>query len=154
MAHYSGSGLSKGVQLNQIAMRKWVRAAVLLSGLTGAGGIILAAVGAHLAADARLHNAAHLMLIHAAAAIGLCGLALARPQRGMWFAAAACVLLCGSLVFGSGITLGALLESKLFLMAAPIGGVVLIGGWLLAAIAAAIMLRPSHQAVTDQKFEN
>jgi uncharacterized membrane protein YgdD (TMEM256/DUF423 family) len=132
---------------------KLVRAVAVLSGLTGAGGIILAAVGAHLVSGAELHNAAHLMLIHAAAAAGLCGTALALPRRGRWFASAACLLLSGSLVFASSMALGALLESKLFSMAAPAGAVLLIGGWLLAATAAAIAW-PPQEAGRDQKFEN
>jgi uncharacterized membrane protein YgdD (TMEM256/DUF423 family) len=103
--------------------------------------------------NAGLHNAAHLMLIHAAAAVGLCGLALALPARGIWFAGAACVLLAGSLVFGSGIVLGTVLKSERFPMAAPVGGSLLIGGWILASIAAAIALGPSQAGARDQKFE-
>jgi uncharacterized membrane protein YgdD (TMEM256/DUF423 family) len=125
-----------------MVIRQWVRMTGVLSGLTGAGGIILATVSAHLMPNSGLHNAAHLMLIHAAAAAGLCGLALAAPQRAMWFAGAACVLLCGSLAFGSGMVLGTVLKNELFLMAAPVGGMLLIGGWLLAAVAAAIAFGP------------
>ena len=136
-----------------MTISKFVRAVAVLSGLTGAGGIILAAAGAHLSSAAGLHNAAHLMLIHAAAAAGLCGIALALPRRGKWFASAACLLLSGSLVFASSMALGALLESKLFLMAAPAGAVLMLAGWLLAAIAAAIAW-PSQEAGRDQKFEN
>jgi hypothetical protein len=62
-----------------MVIRQWVRMIGVLSGLTGAGGIILATVSAHLMPNSGLHNAAHLMLIHAAAAAGLCGLALAAP---------------------------------------------------------------------------
>ena len=136
-----------------MAIRKWVRLVAILSGLTGAGGTILAAVGAYLVPNAGLHNAAHLVLIHAAAAAGLCGLALAAPHRGTWFASAACVLLFGGWVFGSGVVLGTVLKNELFLMAAPLGGMLLIGGWLLAALAAVIVLRPSQEAALDQKFE-
>jgi len=136
-----------------MALRKWVRAAGVLSGLAGAGGIILAALSAHRVPGAGLHNAAHLMLIHAAASVALCGLALALPRRGMWFAGAACVLLAGSLLFGSGIALGAVLNIELFQMVAPLGGILLIGGWILVAVAAAIALGPSQEAALHQKFE-
>ncbi len=66
-------------------LRKWACAAAALAGVTGAGGIILAAIAAHDVPDQRLQTAANFMLLHAAATLGVCGLSVAVPQRGVWF---------------------------------------------------------------------
>ena len=121
-------------------MRKWVRASATLAGLTGAGGLILAAADAHLVPDTRLHTAANLMLLHAVAAIALINLALAVPRRGIWFVSAAGMLLSGSVIFGCDLTLRALLATRPFPMAAPLGGSLLILGWI--SLGAVIILRP------------
>jgi uncharacterized membrane protein YgdD (TMEM256/DUF423 family) len=129
-------------------MRKWVRASATLAGLTGAGGLILAAADAHLVPDTRLHTAASLMLLHAVAAIALTSLALAVPQRGIWFVSAAGMFLSGSVIFGCDLTLRALLA--LFPMAAPLGESLLILGWIIIALATVVILRPSHSGTGDQ----
>jgi uncharacterized membrane protein YgdD (TMEM256/DUF423 family) len=121
-------------------MRKGVRASATMAGLTGAGGLILAAADAHLVPDTRLHTAASLMLLHSVAAIALTSLALAVPQRGIWFVSAAGMLLSGSVIFGS----------RLFPMAAPLGGSLLILGWIIIALAGVVILRPSHSGTGDQ----
>jgi uncharacterized membrane protein YgdD (TMEM256/DUF423 family) len=131
-------------------MRKGVRASATMAGLTGAGGLILAAADAHLVPDTRLHTAASLMLLHAVAAIALTSLALAVPQRGIWFVSAAGMLLSGSVIFGCDLTLRALLATRLFPMAAPLGGSLLILGWIIIALAAVVILRPSHSGTGDQ----
>jgi uncharacterized membrane protein YgdD (TMEM256/DUF423 family) len=113
-----------------------MRASATTAGLTGAGGLILAAADAHLVPDTRLHTAASLMLLHAVAAIALTSLALAVPQRGIWFVSAAGMLLSGSVIFGCDLTLR---------VAAPLGGSLLILGWIIIALAAVVILRPSHR---------
>jgi uncharacterized membrane protein YgdD (TMEM256/DUF423 family) len=117
-------------------LRKWACAAAALAGLTGASGIILAAVAAHGVADQRLQTAANFMLLHAAATLAVCGLSIAVPQRGVWFLGAAWVFLCGSLLFGGDLAARALAGTRLFPMAAPLGGTLLIIGWVLVALAA------------------
>jgi uncharacterized membrane protein YgdD (TMEM256/DUF423 family) len=134
-------------------MRKWLCALVALAGLTGAGGVILSAANAHLLPDIRLYRAANLLLIHAVAALALCGLALLAPRRGSWFAGAAGTLLSGSLVFACDMTLRAAHGAKLFPMAAPIGGSLLILGWIIVAISAAAALGPSPSGTGDENTE-
>ena len=43
---------------------------IVLAGLMGAGGVILAAAGAHVAPGAKLDSAAYMLMSHAAAVLG------------------------------------------------------------------------------------
>jgi len=106
-------------------MQKWAFVVIALAGLAGGAGVILSAVAAHGTADPRLETAAHFLMLHAAAAIATCGLALAAARREGWFLAAATVFLLGSFLFGGDLSLRALAGLKLFPMAAPIGGTLL-----------------------------
>ena len=114
---------------------------IALAGLMGAGGIVLAAAGAHLAPGAGLEGAAYMLLFHAAAVIG--GVAL--TQQGLlWRPLALLVLaawLFGAVLFSGDIAMRAFTAHRLFPMAAPTGGFILIGAWValvVAAIAAAV----------------
>jgi uncharacterized membrane protein YgdD (TMEM256/DUF423 family) len=107
-----------------------------LAGLMGAGGVILAAAGAHLAPGAGLDSAAYLLLFHAAAVLG--GTALLR-QGLLWRPLALIVLaawVAGAALFSGDIALRAFAGHRLFAMAAPSGGIILIAAWLGLAVAA------------------
>jgi uncharacterized membrane protein YgdD (TMEM256/DUF423 family) len=119
-----------------VAARKWTCAAVALAGLTGATGIILAATAAHSVPDPRLQTAAIFLLLHAAAALAACGLSVAIPRDGVWFLGAAGLFLFGSLIFGADLSVRALSGTRLFPMAAPLGGILLIVGWISVTLAA------------------
>jgi len=135
-------------------MRKWACAAAAVAGLTGAGGIILAAAAAHGVPDPRLQTAANLLLLHAAATLAVCGLALAVPRRGIWFLGAAGLLLSGSLLFGGDLSARALAGTRLFPMAAPLGGTLLIFGWAWVTLAALIVMRQSGDGKLDQNIDD
>jgi uncharacterized membrane protein YgdD (TMEM256/DUF423 family) len=115
---------------------------IALAGLMGAAGVALAAVAAHLAPGAGLDSAAYMLLFHAAAVLG--GAALVQ-QNVPWRPLALIVLaawVLGTGLFSGDIAIRALAGHRLFPMAAPTGGVLLIGAWLgLAAAAVAAMLR-------------
>lgn len=110
--------------------------AAALAGVFGASGVILSALGAHLSGRPLLTTAAEFLLIHAVATLALAGLALAAPRRGVWFLCGGALFLLGSALFCGDLTFRALLNVRLFPMAAPIGGAALISGWLSTAIAA------------------
>ncbi len=116
--------------------------AVALAGVGGCCGVILSAVGAHLSPSPLLATAAEFLLIHAVATLALAGLALAAPQRGGWLLCGAALFLLGSLLFCGDLSARALMNVKLFPMAAPIGGAALILGWALVAVAAVPALWP------------
>jgi uncharacterized membrane protein YgdD (TMEM256/DUF423 family) len=109
---------------------------LILAALYGACGIMLAAAAAHAAPGAGLDNAAYLLLFHGAAMLGGAALAqqglLWRPLALLAFAA----WLLGAALFAGDISLRAYAGHRLFPMAAPSGGMILIVGWLALAAAA------------------
>jgi uncharacterized membrane protein YgdD (TMEM256/DUF423 family) len=110
---------------------------IALAGLMGAGGVILAAAAAHLAPEAGLDSAAYMLLFHAATVLG--GAALVQ-QGVLWRPLALIVLaawVLGAVLFSGDIALRALAGHRLFAMAAPTGGVILIGAWV-GLVAAAL----------------
>lgn len=113
---------------------------ILLAGLMGAGGIVLAAAGAHAAPQAGLDSAAHMLLFHAAAVLG--GAALTQ-QGTLWRPLMLGVLIAwvaGAALFSGDIALRAFAGHRLFAFAAPTGGIILIMAWLGIAVAAAVAL--------------
>lgn len=113
---------------------------IALAGLMGAGGVVLAAAGAHMAPGAGLDSAAYLLLFHAAAVLG--GAALMQ-QGALWRPLALMVLaawVLGSALFSGDIALRAFAGHRLFPMAAPSGGVILIAAWLALAAAAILAM--------------
>ncbi len=109
---------------------------IVLAGLMGAAGVILAAAGAHGATGQGLESAAFLLLIHAAAVLG--GTALL-AQGVLWRPLTLGALagwICGAGLFAGDIALRAFTAHRLFPMAAPSGGVILIAAWLLLIAAA------------------
>src|SRR5580692_11817641 len=109
---------------------------IVLAGLMGAGGIALAAAAAHMAPGLGLDSAAYMLLFHAAAVLG--GAAL--MQQGVLWRPLAIVVLAawvlGATLFSGDIALRALVGHRLFAMAAPSGGIILIAAWLGLAVAA------------------
>lgn len=115
---------------------------LVLAGLMGAAGITLAAAGAHAAPGAGLESAASMLLFHAVAVVG--GAALV--QQGMLWRPLAFVVLAawvvGAVLFSGDIALRTFAGHRLFPMAAPTGGIILILGWLgFAAAAIGALLR-------------
>ena len=109
---------------------------IVLAGVMGACGVVLAAVGAHLATNTGLESAAYMLLFHAAAILG----ATAVLQQGLLWRPLAGVALAawslGGALFSGDLALRTLAGHRIFPMAAPSGGTILIGGWVLLAIAA------------------
>lgn len=109
---------------------------IVLAALMGAGGIGLAAAAAHMAPGAGLDSAAYMLLFHAVAVLG--GAALMQ-QGVLWRPLALLVLaawVLGAALFSGDIALRAFAGHRLFAMAAPSGGIILIVAWLALAAAA------------------
>lgn len=110
---------------------------VLLAGLMGATGVVLAAAAAHARPGAGLESAAQMLLFHAVAILGAASLI---DSGRLWrFVALVAVAgwIVGALLFSGDIALRAFTTERLFPMAAPTGGTILIFAWLAIAIAAA-----------------
>jgi uncharacterized membrane protein YgdD (TMEM256/DUF423 family) len=114
-------------------MQQLNRMFVAAAGLMGAAGVALAAAGAHAAGADLLNPASNMLLFHAAAVLAL---AVGSVPRILLMVGGG-LLVLGAALFSGDLALRALAGVKLFAMAAPSGGVLLIGGWLsIVAIAA------------------
>jgi uncharacterized membrane protein YgdD (TMEM256/DUF423 family) len=109
---------------------------LIIAGLFGAAGIALAAADAHAASSAGLGSAANMLLFHALAILGGTSLLL----QGMLFRPLALTALAawalGTILFSADVALRAFAGQRLFPMAAPTGGIILILAWLVFAAAA------------------
>ncbi|MGE0699227.1 MAG: DUF423 domain-containing protein [Hyphomicrobiaceae bacterium] len=110
---------------------------LMLAGLMGAAGVVLAAAAAHAKPGAGLDSAAHMLLFHAVAVIAAVALLEAGRlgRTGALIAVGGWIL--GGMLFSGDIALRAFTSHRLFPLAAPTGGSLLIIAWLLFAIAAA-----------------
>jgi uncharacterized membrane protein YgdD (TMEM256/DUF423 family) len=108
---------------------------ITFAGLMGAAGVIFAAASAHLASGTALESAANLLLFHATALLG----ATALLRQGLLWRPAALIGLAGWIVgaglFSADIAVRTFAGHRLFPMAAPAGGTILIIAWLALALA-------------------
>ena len=115
---------------------------ILIAGLMGASGVILAAAAAHGKTGTGLDGAGYLLLFHAVAVLS--GVALL--QQGLLPRPLALGVLSGwvlgSALFAGDIALRAFVGHRLFPMAAPTGGLILILAWIaLAGVAILALVR-------------
>jgi uncharacterized membrane protein YgdD (TMEM256/DUF423 family) len=105
------------------------RSLLALAGLAGAAGVAAAAGASHLG-QPPLSTAADFLLFHAAALIGISLLANRLAAIAGW------VLIVGLVLFAGDLTLLSLGGASPLPIMAPIGGGLLILGWLLLAASA------------------
>lgn len=118
-------------------MQKLLGALDACAGLFGACGIAAAAGAAHVAGGERLQSVALILLVHAAALLGLTSRARnGAPGAAMWLASALALCL-GAALFSADVALLTLRGARLFPMAAPTGGTIMIFGWLAVFAAGA-----------------
>lgn len=110
---------------------------ILIAGLAGAAGVALSAAAAH-AGGAFVGTAASFLLMHAPAflAIGLLGGNRVLRVGGV-------ILLVGVVLFSGDLLARDFLGTRLFPLAAPTGGTLLIAGWLVVAASALTGARAS-----------
>ena len=111
-------------------------ALLVFAGLMGAAGIALAAASAHGAPGSGLDSAGYLLLLHAASVVG--GVALYHQSTLSRSAGliALCGFVLGAALFAGDVAARAYIGTRLFPMAAPGGGIIMIAGWLVLALAA------------------
>jgi uncharacterized membrane protein YgdD (TMEM256/DUF423 family) len=118
-------------------MGRLSRILVVLAGVMGADGVILAAASAHQPDASRLASASSMLLFHATAILGIVALA----ERGIIHVriglAAAFGCAIAAALFAGDLTLRQYAGHGLFPMAAPTGGTLLILSWLALAVSAA-----------------
>jgi len=113
------------------------RILIILAGIMGADGVILAAASAHQADASRLASASSMLLFHSSAVLAVVALA----ERGVIHVrigiAAGFGFVIAAALFAGDLTLRQYAGHSLFPMAAPTGGTLLIVSWLVLALAAA-----------------
>ena len=118
-------------------MNRLARILIVLAGIMGADGVMLAAASTHQADASRLGAASSMLLFHACAVLGTITLAeraLIHARIGL---AAAIGFVIAAGLFACDVTLRQYAGHGLFPFAAPTGGTLLIASWLALAIAAA-----------------
>lgn len=110
-----------------------------LAGLMGACGVVLTAASAHGKPGTGLDSAGYLLLLHAAAVIATAARTdlLLRPLATVTMLG----FVLGAGLFAADVAARAYLGHRLFPMAAPTGGTILIVSWLVLAAAALAALR-------------
>ncbi|MER9445251.1 DUF423 domain-containing protein [Mesorhizobium sp. M0340] len=108
------------------------RILIFAGGLCGGTGVALSAAAAHLG-GAFVGTAASFLLMHAPVflTVGLLG-------GNRILRTGSLILLVGLLLFSGDLLARDFLGSRLFPMSAPIGGTLLIGGWLVMAASALV----------------
>jgi uncharacterized membrane protein YgdD (TMEM256/DUF423 family) len=113
------------------------RILIILAGLMGADGVILAAAATHQGDATRLGPASSMLLFHAAAVLAV----VALSERGIVDVrgglAAAFGFFAAAVLFAADLSLRHFAGHSLFPLAAPTGGTLLIVSWIVLAVAAA-----------------
>ena len=117
------------------------RILLALGALAGLLGVAASAAAAHIPSGDSLKTAAQFLLFHAPAVIALVALAATGVSHRLLTQLAATAIVIGLVLFSGDLALRALHGKPLFPMAAPSGGFMLMGGWLLAAVAAFVPAR-------------
>jgi uncharacterized membrane protein YgdD (TMEM256/DUF423 family) len=120
-----------------MAASRLFRILIILAGVMGADGVILAALSAHQGDASRLASGSSMLLFHATAVLATVALAERRvvhPQIGL---AAGFGFVVAAALFATDLTLRQFAGHSLFPFAAPTGGTLLIISWIVLAVAAA-----------------
>lgn len=102
-------------------------AAIVIGGLAGGMGVALMAMAAHLPDGERLLTSAQMLLFHAPAFLALAALHGTGPR--FLLPLTVIVLTLGVLLFCGDVTMRVLVDHRIFPMAAPTGGGLMIAGW-------------------------
>ena len=120
----------------------WACVLVLVAGLMGAAGLAMLAAAAHAGGGDLARTGGTVLLVHAAAVLATAAPAGGTGTGSRGILAGATVLALGSGLFGADLAFAAFLDAHPVPLAAPLGGLFMIGGWLLfAATAAARLVR-------------
>jgi len=116
------------------------RLLIVLAGLSGALGVGLSAAAAHVTGG-HLATAAQFLLFHAPGLLALAALITAGAVHPSLAQVAGYVLALGLALFCGDLSRRAFTGVALFPRAAPMGGILLMLGWVLVAVAALLRLR-------------
>jgi uncharacterized membrane protein YgdD (TMEM256/DUF423 family) len=120
-------------------MPRMTLALAAVAAILGACGVMLAAASGHKGGDENARTGALFLILHAAAILG--AVALARtvtPGVGLALSCGAAVLALGAALFSGDLAARAFLGGRLFPFAAPLGGSLMIFGWVALALICAV----------------
>lgn len=117
------------------------RALVVLGALAGLAGVALSALAAHVTGPGSLDIAARFLLAHAPVLMALPALVAAGLARRGAALAAGFAIALGATLFCGDLAVRSLTGLVLIPMVAPAGGVILMAGWALVLVAAALGAR-------------
>lgn len=115
-------------------MRIVHQALVALAGLLGMAGVAAAAIAAHAADNPMFGIVAPILMIQATGVVAIVALSIVQGGRGALDLAATFIGI-GAALFSAAVLLPSLSGIRLFPMAAPAGGIAMMGGWLLVSVA-------------------
>ncbi len=118
-------------------METWALWNIGLASLAGAAGVALAAVAAHHTSEPSLTTAALMLIMHAAAAVALSAAAGGMPVPWRLLASAS-LMIAAVVLFSGDVAARTLGSGRLFPMAAPLGGSLMILAWLGAGLSALV----------------
>lgn len=107
---------------------------VVAGALLGLSGVALSAAASHMAEPRMLASAASVAIGHGPALLALAALYDRLPAARI----AGLFIVVGAFLFIGDMLLRSLAGTPIFPMAAPSGGLLMMGGWLIAAIGGAI----------------
>lgn len=106
------------------------------AGITGAWGVVLAAVVAHLKSESSIESASLMLIFHACALLSLAVWSADDTSNVRMFYYAALFMVTVVVLFAGDLCLRAFYNFTLFHYAAPLGGILIILGWVLISITA------------------
>lgn len=116
------------------AVSAWL---IVASGLLGLGGVAVSAASSHAGGGPLGQTAGTFLLLHAAVVLGIASLVTSCPRPAVLAVAGGCLTL-GVALFAGDLSLAGLGGLRPFPLAAPIGGGLLLIGWLMVVIGGAL----------------
>jgi len=110
------------------------RLCLVLSGAAGAVGVVSLALSAHSSASDLMATSAQMLLFHAPVFLGI-GI-LTQIRNVVFLPLSTLLLFCGLALFCGDMFSRIYLGHRLFAMAAPTGGLLVILGWILLGLCA------------------
>ena len=120
-------------------MPRLTLALAAIAAILGACGVLLAAASGHQGGDENARTGALFLILHAAAILGATALARTlTPGFSLALSCGAAVLAAGAALFSGDLASRAFLGGRLFPFAAPLGGSLMIFGWIALALICAV----------------
>ena len=123
------------------------------SGLMGGAGVMIGAAGAHVGGGDLARTAADFLMIHAAVILAASTLAALRRGADLLLGTALGFLTVGSILFSGELALSGLAGWRPLPLAAPMGGLCLIGGWLALTVFGVRACRGAHRGPNETKLD-